>query len=207
MKRFVVVLVLASVAVTGFGEGFLSAGVGATFEPVWWRLKEKPTGDTGTFSWSQLGGGAFVDLTYAQIGASYAMAVGDLKYKEKFGGMVFEDQQTFSLGLVQLTALGKYPFHLGSLVIFPAAGVEYNLCVSGKAGGVEFDAEDKKDFSNLFVLAGAGVDFAVAPKIYVRVLALFGYNLTAEPPWWISDPDYRWSGWKGKVTAGVGFRL
>ena len=165
------------VAVAGFGEG-LSFGAGATFEPVWLVYNEKATGDTVTFSWKQLAGGVFVVLTYVQIGAGYALAIGDINMKVTIGGSVVLDMdETFSIGLVHVMALGKYPFALGSLVFFPAVGVEYSICLSGNIAGTDFDSEDRKDFTDLFALGGAGIDIAVSRNVYVRILGLFGLQL------------------------------
>jgi hypothetical protein len=63
-------------------------------------------------------------------------------------------------------------------------GLEYVLYLGGYIGDiveVPIDAEQKRDLSDLYALAGLGVDFKLGRRLFLRVLALAGYDFTAKP--------------------------
>jgi hypothetical protein len=192
MKKILLIAALFALTFTAFGQVQLSAGAGATFAPVWMTTKATygiapVDGETSstTMSLNTLTFGAFVDATYLQASVGFAMDIGDVKWNEKYSSSLLgtNDSGTEDIDGTWLVigAMGKYPFKVGSFVIFPLAGVEYDLNLTYKHDGSDVKdtmSDDQKANLNQFWLkAGVGADFTVSGNIYVRPSAIFGYKL------------------------------
>ncbi|GHV22915.1 hypothetical protein FACS189494_10380 [Spirochaetia bacterium] len=117
---------------------------------------------------------AFFDATYIELDTGIV-----------FGGWnYFNDTRRnqvgisgeFALTYIRFGALGKYPFKLGKLEIFPLLGIEVDVCVGGKyKNAVISDATES--FTKLWFKTGVGVDIPLTSILYLRPEFLYGIGL------------------------------
>jgi hypothetical protein len=171
-KKIAVGLLLAVLAC---GMTFaLSAGAGGAFDVLFGSTK---TGDTETKQ-STIGGGFFVflDADYVEVDVDMLFA-GASSEGEKLGGLTY----------FGLSALGKYPFDLGSFVLFPLVGIDWQLWQSFKpesgdkiSRGNFDDADAKTVYDNFSIAVGAGADFPIGEKLFVRGELLWNFRLLSK---------------------------
>jgi hypothetical protein len=195
MKKLLVIAALLALTFTAFGQVQLSVGGGASFSPTW--MSNKATFDvapvdgetmTLTNAINALSISAFVDATYVQAYVGYAMTLGDLKATEKYSsdllGTDDSDTSPQSGTWLVIGALGKYPFKVGSMVVFPLLGAEYDLNLTYKYDGSDakdtMDSDEKANLNQFWLKAGIGADIPVGGALYVRPEALFGYKLLSK---------------------------
>jgi opacity protein-like surface antigen len=130
---------------------------------------------------------------------------------------VTSTKTSFNMGF---SVLGKYPFTLGPVTLFPLAGIDYIVYLTGtypkadfgKTNGVQRNVA--ADFNTLWFKFGGGVDIPVMEKLFVRVEALYGFGLEnkfqkngedeaeaqyGEVDWgWINGPT---------VRVGIGYKF
>jgi len=169
------------------GGGFFASDFGAGFT----GMKSTFLGIEAKQSAPWVGGGlnVFFDLTYAEIDLGLTFAGGDLKYTLAGVDMtaLMGDKPSFSGTALNIGALGKYPIALGeSMSLFPAVGIDYSLVLSAtsKVGGTEEkidgspEGEAKAgDFSALWIKFGAGLDYNLTEKLFIRPTILYGIRL------------------------------
>ncbi len=127
----------------------------------------------------------FADLTYAQFQIGYSSIVsGEVEIEYPGVGTATGD---FEGTLTYLTfgAFGKYPYKLGSLTVFPLLGLEYKLNLAAEdadGNDLKKDAtsKEKSDLNELWIKAGAGADFKISEKVYVRPSLVLGYRFLSE---------------------------
>jgi hypothetical protein len=185
----------------------MSVGAGLGLEPESRRALDEAADTTETWRWTELVPSAFFDLTYAQIGLGYGLGVGRYKQITQVGATTTEVERDYSLGFLQLSLLGQYPFIVKKLRLFPAAGFVFRVCLTGSMNGVEFDGTDKADFSNIHLQLGGGADYDLSETAYVRLLALFGINLNPFLESASLSGDYYWSGLLLRVHLLAGYRI
>lgn len=172
-KKGLLVLALAViVAGAGFADIALSAGGGAVYSG---DFTAGITLDAGVASAEiempshGFGAYGFFDATYVEVSASLlwgTLSIG--------GSSGFDlDTTTLSLGL-----LGKYPIHLGKIVLFPAAGIVYNYVLSAAYESTSFS--DASDLSTFGLRLGVGLDFGITEKLFIRGTVLLGLNLPSK---------------------------
>ena len=150
------------------------------------------------------GGFLFFDATYgelaiiAQGGTSGYQEIMDKKaaggsWVRQNPGMERGAGTEASLGF---SLLGKYPFHLTQrITLFPLLGMEYHIAllewrkpdggaVYDRTGGDLVEDRDKNDdayplhaWNSLWIDLGAGVDYHLTEKLYLRGEVLFGFRL------------------------------
>ncbi|MDR2049203.1 MAG: hypothetical protein LBP69_07085, partial [Treponema sp.] len=89
-------------------------------------------------------------------------------------------KMSFNIGF---SVLGKYPFQLGRIILFPLAGIDYIVYLTGtypkadlwKTNGVHQNTA--ADFNTLWFKFGGGVDIPLKERLFVRVEALYGFGL------------------------------
>jgi hypothetical protein len=215
MKKLLIAAAIMLLAAGAFTQDMsLSAGVQANFFYQEGAYNDGPLDYVA--SYPALGIGAYVDLTYAMISLNYAFTVGD------FTGTVYNDgekddgaseaftdlMEGMAASYLVITALGRYPIDLGGVTLSPMLGLEYqlNLTLTRDGDDIKDDLsdEDKEKLNDLFVLGGVCADFNIMESIYIRVLALFAYNLTPDNPGNPPDPDAEW-GWGVRGGIAVGY--
>jgi len=122
---------------------------------------------------------AYFDATYALAAIGFrANGNTHTTYKIVTGGGTFYPapaDDDYDWGFLSFSVLGKYPFVLGPVIIFPLAGIEYDLILyrhdeTGAAlstGGLD----------QFWFKLGAGSDIDIYKSLYVRPLALIGFKL------------------------------
>jgi opacity protein-like surface antigen len=131
-----------------------------------------------------VGGFAFLDLMYAEINMDFSYGIHS--YVLKFG----DEKETGDLGTslnLGFSLLGKYPFDLGPVTLYPMAGLGYNIVLArmDEKGNNYKDSEEYKDsdrsvtgdYSQFFLMAGAGLDYNINRNIYLRFQTLFQMRL------------------------------
>jgi hypothetical protein len=78
-------------------------------------------------------------------------------------------------GFLSMSLLGKYPFALGPVSLFPLLGIEYDLILYRKdVGGNDLSIDNLDQF---WFKAGAGADITLYRGLYIRPLVLSGFKL------------------------------
>jgi len=170
----------------------------------------------------QLGAYVFLDVSdYAEVSLGISTAHrnhGDRGVVIEVNGVRNTTSEMAAAGSIHSTdmnigVLGKYPFSLiDKLTLYPAAGVEYIMCLSGWTYDVndkekEVDVEDIGDYNNLWIKFGVGGDYQFLEKIFARAQILYGIGLPGEfsddPPKGIKKV------WGSTFTfkVGVGYNL
>jgi hypothetical protein len=146
------------------------------------------------------GGYLFLDATFAEFSIGFHR--GDNNWKEKISADSDEAGNIYSSNpggtgmelMLDLSLLGKYPFRLGErLAIFPLTGVEYQIALleHRKEGSFkEYDRTDgirEKDvngnayevsmWNSLLIVIGAGLDFSLVHRMFLRTEFLYGFRL------------------------------
>jgi len=125
------------------------------------------------------GGGVygFFDAEYAELSVGLFFGGGEWEIEGKAAGQT-STQKIGDLSTVELDLglLLKYPVALsGSMTVFPAAGINYQLCTSAKMDDSE--ADEPGDLSRLWIKFGAGGDFYLSEKLFIRPVLLYGIGL------------------------------
>jgi opacity protein-like surface antigen len=83
---------------------------------------------------------------------------------------------TFSA--LDLSLLGKYPFSLGRITVFPLLGFDYQIVVSAKVDGVK--ADKPGDLSSFGFDFGGGLDFPLTDHLFLRGELLYAIRLPSK---------------------------
>jgi hypothetical protein len=222
MKKIAFVLSMAALAGAAFGFDLKdlnpSVGLAGGYASTTRTIEASGTisstsGSTKTVmtvnSWSV---GAFADVTYAEVAVSLTSQIGNTRGEASgtgWGASVSGGEFDSQLLNLSARALGKYPFTFGSLSVFPLVGVEYSANLSAKNVTAPSKASD---FNAFYLDLGAGLDYALTDKLYLRVEGLWGLNLT--PTMQGAKDSYAASGlnpaFSGSQLAGslaVGYKL
>jgi len=206
-KKFILVPVMAALLAGGvFAQSLFSAGGGISLTPSFGELKPE-SGDSQKFSGFDFGIHGFFDATYVEV--SLGLLFGN-NYKWDEGDDKGYDTTTLNLGLI-----GKYPISISdSFVLFPFAGIDYNINLAAKNADSGDEIKDEGDhkkadqFDALSILLGIGFDFSLTDTIYLRAKAAYGIVLNTKDEQEFAD-DFDVTVIKGKIpiTLAVGFRF
>jgi hypothetical protein len=156
----------------------LSAGVGGLYST---QFDGGYSSSGGYIHYPVSGAGGFLFFDASYIEASAGVFFGTMKYDAH--ALIFSLSGDFgSLTSVNIGALGKYPIELGSVVLFPLLGLEYDVNIVAKDtnGDPVKDKDDKANalqFSALWFKGGIGADFGITDSIYIRGQVLYGARL------------------------------
>jgi hypothetical protein len=225
------VLVLL-IAVVAAGSAFaidMSAGIGGNFG-IYNVKQSHPDFDTESPD-PIMGGGvfAFFDASYVMVklgmyfdGSKTEVSTPELNmglFTTPATKVSTETTNTYlSIGL-----LGKIPFELGSVTLFPMLGFEYNMYLSGKysmttesgstkttvdGDGKRGDVDEPKELDMFILQLGCGLDINLTDTIYLRPIILWGIDLTqTEAEKDFKDNDGKTFKHKFDFALAVGFKL
>jgi opacity protein-like surface antigen len=185
LKKIIAILVIFVCVGTALSAQDFDISVGGGTFLDWGLLgngMNTTQGDDTFYSRMQnmrFGGYAFLDVTYAEIDVSFAYGMLStytrLNKGDKTAG---PDSSVLQLGF---TLLGKYPVNLGSITVFPLAGIHYNMALSsdpkvypyeetvlkddGKTEKIEHKISEMNQFS---ILVGGGLDYNINKNLYIR---------------------------------------
>lgn len=196
MKRLLFTTLGLALALDVSGQGMrISGGVELGYFPG--ILENQTMNDTtgiifppGTefmlnYSYQAISLRAFCDLTYVLLSVGYRTGVSRFTETVNAMGASASADFDFSIDLLELRALAKYPFRVYSLTIWPMAGIEFADCLNGTVQGVNFSDQIKKDYSDISIIAGLGIEFKLSRQFYFRPSIIGGYNLTSQ-----RNPDF-----------------
>jgi len=165
------------------GGGFFASDFGGGVE---YNVSVAGAGEvTSTTKTPYYGGGLnlFFDLAFAEVSIGYFMGGGEWETEVKStivgqGSQSQSDKFDFSASSINLGLLGKYPIALSdAMTVFPAVGIDYLMCISAKLNGN--DEEEPGDLSALAIKFGAGLDFGLSDKLFLRSELLYGIRLAS----------------------------
>jgi len=155
------------------------------------------------------GGGAnlFFDMTYAEAGFGVTFGAGTSTTEAP--GIPDREIDMSHISL-DFGLMLRYPLELPTLgenvTIFPTAGINYRLAVSGKVDDKDYD--DVGDWSALWFNLGVGMDFGLSEKMYLRPVVLYGTRLNNKAESDASDAGAdALMGHGLTVKVGVGFKF
>jgi len=177
MKRgFILVLFLAATAFA-FAQS-VSIGGGVSYGPFIQTISASDSTSLIKYSMTRpiLGFHAFVDATYIQFDVGYGTCSSQTLKVEATGyePSSFEYNDNFSW--LDVSLVGKYPTKMGSLTVFPFAGIEYlyNLSATDSSGADLKPSYWDQNWLDAFLLKlGVGADIPLSGKLYLRP-ELFG---------------------------------
>jgi hypothetical protein len=192
MKKLLLVSLLACLATGSFAID-LSAGISATvggfsqttlYEPytilLWTIDSYRETVSTVPLSCS-----IYFDATYGILSFGFS-GNGDphRTIKTIDGGTTNTTETDLDArsGFLRISVLGRYPFRLGPVVLFPLAGIEYALNLYHKQGdGTDLkesmSEQEKTDLNQFWFKFGAGTDITLYKGLYLRPQVLLGFKL------------------------------
>ena len=189
MKKLLAVVLFTCLATTVFAID-LSAGIGATvgsFSQTKNTEDDSPIAYARNEVWATVpfGFSAYFDATYG-VAAIGFKANGNTHYKSTLvvGASTFitESDDDNRAGFLSFSLLGRYPFTLGPVSLFPLAGIEYDVNLYWKdVDGYDLKAsltdQQKADLNQFWFKFGVGADIGVYKGLYARPLVLLGFKL------------------------------
>jgi hypothetical protein len=167
-KKVLLVMVLAAIVAGGAFALDMSAGGGAFYAgDLGGGIKgggltlKMPSNFFGVYG--------FFDATYAEVSAGLGFG----STHQDFYGLT---SVNISLTSLNFGLLGKYPININDkMTLFPAAGIEYSMVLSAKAGGASYS--NAGDFSALWIKFGGGLDYSLTDKLFLRGTLLYGIRM------------------------------
>jgi hypothetical protein len=210
MRRIIVLGIFLLAVSFAFAE--TSAGVVVTYTPLegdYQTVLYNGSTLTDNLTFELLGFKAFVDFTYVEASIGLDTSVGNLNESATYLGVSGSQNFPWSVTILNIRLIGKYPFKLGSGALYPLVGLEKYFCLSGSESNVSFTSDEISDASPWWLMVGFGGDTNIAPKIYLRAETTVAYNLTSErsSSYYTGTTYQSSSGWEIQVAFGIGFFL
>ena len=158
-------------------NGLISIGGGAIWD---WSLRNgysiKDMGISASVDNQNMSIGAFGFFDAKYIEADLYASYGFIKIVSKALGSTNTES---GYGLLQagLSLLGKYPFNLGSIELFPLLGADFNLAIMGTYKGETETGGAILDMSQIGFLGGLGMDIFLSNSTFLRLEGLFHLRL------------------------------
>jgi hypothetical protein len=162
--------------------------------------------------------GGFFDATYVEIGMDFIFS--SYKYTYSRHGYYTEsgevEQKLTHFGF---SIIGKYPFVLEKLTVFPLLGIDYQIFISGsKNNGDTLSRDDlgyyDDEYDVFSVAVGGGLDYTLVGKLYLRGELLFNFKVLDSKSESMARYDSKENSeafslftWGPRVSVGVGYKL
>jgi opacity protein-like surface antigen len=248
MKKFIFLILTALFFVclsnNIFAADFsISAGGGGLLGYTFTRytLEGEDVKSTQSMDRLDYAGFLFFDATYAEF--SVMIQGGKNSYKENMiytAASLADTQGTGTETNLGFSLLGKYPIAINkTLTWFPAFGVEYQIALtqrrkpSGESGDYVYDRSkgqlpedrDKDDkpypisaWNSFWIDIGAGLDFNITSKLFLRGELLFGFRLPTNyelgalevvqnPPMNVKNPSLAGLTGGPELKLGIGYHF
>lgn len=147
--------------------------------------------------------GAFFDAIYARFIAEYQTM---LSGTQSLAGISADYPSNSSISFVNLIALGKYPFQLGTTALWPAIGIRYSIPLTYTVSGTNYLSNSNADVADLYVCLGGGVDFALG-SVIVGLSAFYDLSLTPNQTKTAPAAGISLTGFDLELSLNVGFAL
>jgi hypothetical protein len=237
-KKIFFAVLFCALAAAVFAVDFgISVGGGAILGGNFTKSETDPTNLPGmkmalAYETNAFVAGAFlfVDATYAELSAAYFAETGKVTGITRTvtdaapypnvppNGTRSEPDEDYLSHVFIVDILGKYPFALNEkFTVFPALGIGIKLPF---AGNEQSDKEHDVTWG-VVAKAGAGLDFALTPALFLRCEALFAYQFASDqdakieedlgPPLGKQNLDFKFksAGYNlgPQVKIGVGYKI
>jgi hypothetical protein len=155
--------------------------------------------------------GAFFDATYLEVGMDFIFGS-----FEQYAGAFAVTSTQFGF-----TILGKFPVAAGPVTVFPLAGIDYQIFLSGEAEGLTIKRDDMSDYypdmEDLYdafsLVVGAGLDYNISAKLYLRGEVLCNFKMESESDKALKklaredDVSFSLFTFGPRVSIGVGYKF
>ena len=162
-------------------------------------------------TYETFGARVFLDFTYGEASVAYKAPITQFNTTATASGISLSQAISFSMSVVDIRLVGKYPFHTGFLTLFPLFGVAGDFCLSGNSNGTDFTNDDKRNLSPWWIVAGVGGDFAITQGLFARIELTGAYDVTSKyAASFYNNSNYSYSnssGWEVEIAAGIGFTI
>ncbi|MCL2763015.1 MAG: hypothetical protein FWD36_07420 [Treponema sp.] len=194
MKKMVVALLVATIAVGGAFAVDLSAGIGGNFSAYFTSLSATSDGEdylkiigaeSKDLGITTTGGGvyAFFDITYVELNVGLMFST--TKANNNDYDMILGAEDGMSMTHLRLGLFGKFPIDLDSFTLFPMLGIDFliNLAAKDVKSGDKIEDKDlgiysRGDLFNQFWFKlGVGADIPLGDSMYLRPTFLYGIRL------------------------------
>ncbi|MDR2659290.1 MAG: porin family protein [Spirochaetaceae bacterium] len=179
----------------------MSAGGGLILQPVFGSEKYKGSSSTVESSGFGAGLNVFFDAKYVEVNLGLIFA------NEKSSK---DDKKGFDTSNLFFGILGKYPISLNEKIsLFPFLGFDYRVTLGASYDGTKSDDASfiAEHFNALSLVFGAGADYDISEKLYLR--GELGFGITFNTKNEDDNKDSYDSRFKGKlpIKLTVGYRL
>jgi opacity protein-like surface antigen len=165
--------------------------------------------ENNLYSNNGFGISGFFDATYAEIGIDFIFGSFKPNDREYTGDFKLKSTQ------FGFTILGKFPFVLGPLTVFPLAGIDYQILLFGiPEGHPDASVYMPKDLFDAFSLVvGAGLDYNITTKLYLRGEVLLNFKMESESDKVLksllkgTDVSFSLFTFGPRVSIGVGYKF
>ena len=206
MKKISILILFALMTTGVFAQFQISAGGGIFMDMSFFN--GYTIGDINV-GYRNLGCSAFIflDAVYAELGIGFGY--GMMSKVVKRSPVPIEGKPDFGdLWQLDLSVMGKYPFELGPVTLFPLFGASYKCVLFGKEPGTASLPHKNKEFNQFGLLAGIGLDHDLIESLYLRAELLFHLRFPMEfvrqnlPPGASAT-----NGAGGRFKVGIGYRF
>ncbi|MCL1814681.1 MAG: hypothetical protein FWG27_02510 [Treponema sp.] len=172
MKKGITALILLAFLAAGtFAQGISFSMGGGDIVDMSFRNGIKDGGNCDYSNHYNVGVFLFFDATYAEADVSFSF--GGVNVLKESPSPVTNPGGGYAMSL-GFTLLGKYPFKLGPVTLFPLLGANYNMVLYQK---LRVKDDDPMKNNQIGFLAGAGVDIPMSGPFYFRGEVLFQLRL------------------------------
>jgi hypothetical protein len=205
VKKIILTLLIISTTTGSISAIEMSAGLGGSFIANFssYKYDGKDIAAKRT-----IGGGFFAlfDATFVEANVGLQFAGMQHGYDGKW------DNDSLNLSFLTLGLYGKYPIRLCSFSLFPLLGIQFDFCLSAKQDGeiiFFFFLMRREHFNRLWIKLGAGADFFITEKLYLRPSFLYGINFGTSNDREVKDNNSKESSFHHglDIRAAIGFRF
>ena len=174
----VFILIFLCTAVSGSPAYSLEtrAGLSAGWLETFYFYDEKGTDNFVHEHFDSVEATALVDWRYLRLGIGYSRhvlsyIVDNTQEEKKFGD--------YNISFLNFSATAKYSFSFfeGKLLLWPGIGLEYDYNLTYKKNGADLSGR-YNELNDLYLTAGAGIDYAVLDGVWLTAMLLAGWNVT-----------------------------
>ena len=184
-KKCLLALVIITLAATGaFAQIKLSVGGGVSFSADFGGGVDisgyvSPYGNvSGSEILENSGFGfyGFLDIDYIEVSLSFVW--GDGTATDSGNLWEYPGSANYFFSTMNIGVLGKYPIHMGRMIVFPALGIDYNMVSSMRFNGYEMP--NSGDFTAMWIRFGGGFDYSINADLFIRGTLMYGVRLASK---------------------------
>jgi len=164
--------------------------------------------ETNSASALNLGGFVFVDLKYAEMSVSMFKGTGNSQYSwsKYFSNNVAPSEENKTTGnftalLINIGILGKYPFYLNNITLYPALGADYQFWARHTENG-KTTPGDLSANNALWLKLGGGIDYRLNKSFFLRGELLWAAKLPTKNE---RDDSFTWFTHSPSAHIGIGY--